>query len=333
MMNTDYMFAKVVGQDAAKGQIAHYHANRFQRDGTFPNILLGGAKGIGKTHIAQAIGRGLYQIDDDGRPKLRSDGKTPLPRTFREINASTIKSTSQFINSVLIPHVVDKFVTIFVDEASEIPHKVAMAMLTMLAPNATNKTQFVDIETDSVIDLDFSKQCFLFASTDVQKIFPPLVDRLKRIDLEDYSLDNLAEIMRRMLKDVMFEDGVLLDVATTVRGNARQAVERAKDIQDMTAKNKFGFKQWNDLKKALSILPLGISQIELALMRVCAEHRDGITLTGLGARTGLSTSSIQRDHELYLMRQNLLQITAGKGRTLTGKGSIYLRDLDKNIKA
>ena len=330
MMNTDYMFAKVVGQDAAKGQIAHYHANRFQRDGTFPNILLGGAKGIGKTHIAQAIGRGLYQIDDDGRPKLKSDGKTPLPRAFREINASTIKSTSQFINSVLIPHVVDKEVTLFIDEASEIPPKVEMAMLTMLNPNESNKTQFVDIETDSVIDLDFTKCCFIFATTDAQALSDPLVNRLERIDIEEYTNAQLAEIIQRVAKEVKFEGDVLNNVASTVRCNARQAVKRAKDVQDLvTKKGAFGVKQWNELRKSLAILPLGLSPLEVSILRVLHEHPDGITLTGIAARTGLSIGSVQRDYETYLSKQNLMQITAGKGRTLTPKGVQYLRDFEK----
>lgn len=331
-MNTDFMWEKVVGQESARKQITHYHVNRFQRDRTFPNVLLVGQKGGGKSHLARAIGRGLFQIDTDGRPCLKSDGKTPLPRKFIEINASTIKSISQFINSVLIPHVIDREVSIFVDEASEIPHKVAMAMLTMLEPNATNKTTFVDVDSDMIIDLDFSRQCFLFATTDAQKLFPPLVDRLKRINIEDYSNSQLGEIMRRVCSEVEFEDGILLDVATTVRGNARQAVERAKDIQDMvTARGYFGVRQWNALKKALSILPLAVSPIELSLMRICAEHPEGVTLTGLAARSGLSNQSIQRDHETYLMRQNLITVTAGKGRCLTSKGQIYLKELEKAI--
>ena len=330
MMNTDYMFAKVVGQEKAKSKIAHYHTNRFQRNRTFPNTLLTGAKGNGKTELAMAIGRGLYQVDTDGKPCLKSDGKTPLPRTFREINASTIKSTTQFINSVLIPHVVDKEVTLFIDEASEIPPKVEMAMLTMLNPNESNKTQFVDIETDSVIDLDFTKCCFIFATTDAQALSDPLVNRLERIDIEEYTNAQLAEIIQRVAKEVKFEDDVLNDVASTVRCNARQAVKRAKDVQDLvTKKGAFGVKQWNELRKSLAILPLGLSPLEVSIMRVLHEHPDGITLTGIAARTGLSSGSIQRDYETYLMKQNLIQITAGKGRTLTPHGTQYLRDFEK----
>jgi len=326
------MFEKVVGQDSAKSKIRHYHVNRFQKNRTFPNVLLTGAKGNGKTHLAQAIGRGLWQTDDEGKMCFKGDGKTPLPRTFREINASTIKSVQQLINSVLIPHVVDKEVTIFFDEAANIPHKVSEALLTMLNPTETNRTTFVDVSTDYMVDLDFSKQCFIFATTDAQKLSDPLVNRLERIDIEDYSLDNLAEIMLRILKEVKFEDGILLDVATTVRGNARQAVKRAKDIQDMvTKKDTFGVKQWNALKDALCILPLGLSPLELSILRILGENPSGCTLTNIAARTGLSRESVQKDYETYISKMNLMQITSGTGRTLTAKGMDYLKHLNEKV--
>ena len=334
MMNTntvtDYMFEKIVGQDSAKAKLSFYHQNCFQKNRVMGNFLLTGAKGNGKSELAMAIGRGLYQADETGKPCLKSDGKTPLPRTFREINASTIKSTAQFINSVLIPHVVEKEVTVMIDEASEIPHNVAMAMLTMLNVNATNKTQFVDIQSDYIVDLDFSKCSFIFCTTDAQKIFAPLCDRLIRLDLEEYTIGQLGEIIQRNLKSVTFEQGVLNEIATTVRGNARGCITRSKEIAALvTAQNTFGFQQWRELKHALAILPLGVSQLELSLLRICSAHRDGVTLTGMAARTGLSRQSIQQDYEQFLMKQNLLTVSSGKGRTLTGKGSLYLKNLDK----
>ena len=88
MIDTSYMFDTIVGQDAAKGKITHYHRERYQRNGTFPNVCLTGGKGNGKTELAKAIGRGLYQIDPDTKkPNLKSDGKTPLPRAMRIVRS------------------------------------------------------------------------------------------------------------------------------------------------------------------------------------------------------------------------------------------------------
>ncbi len=330
MMNTkiatDYMFEKLVGQEAAKSQIAHYHIHRFQRNRTFPNVLLTGSRGQGKTHLAQCIGRGLFQSEKTGNPCFKSDGKTPLPRKFLEINCSTLKTVSQFINSVLIPNL-DNEVTYFLDECANIPHQVGEALLTMLNVTESNKTTFVDIQSDYVLDLDFTRTCFILATTDAQKLCNPLVNRLTRIDIEDYTLENLAEIIRRIMKGVEFEGDVLLDAARTTRSNARLCVRRAKEMQDMVVKNKFGYAQWKELKKNLNILEYGISPLELSILKILNSHPEGITLNGISARTGLSVHSIQRDYEMFLQQMNLMTITAGKGRCLTSAGQAFLKSL------
>ena len=108
-----------------------------------------------------------------------------------------------------IPHVVDKEITVFFDEAHNFPPKVVEAMLTMFQPDESNRSQLA-FGAGEVLELDFNKQVFILATTDAQKIAPPLFERIKAIELEDYSQQNLAEIMRRRLKGVEVEDGCWL---------------------------------------------------------------------------------------------------------------------------
>jgi Holliday junction resolvasome RuvABC ATP-dependent DNA helicase subunit len=264
-------------------------------------------------------------------PTVMKDKK----KTFVEINCSTIKNLKQFINGVIIPYIQDKDVTILFDEASEIPHVVAMALLTILNPNPTNKTTFAYEEY--VCDFDFSRQTFLFATSEIQKVFHALADRLERVTLEEYTPQDLADIVKLGLPDVTPEGDMLLDVATVLRGNARAAQKLASKIMTYLRGNKiFTRADWESLKRILSINPIGLNALEVQVLRYLAGHPDGTSLTGLSAKTGMSRESLQKDVELYLQKHNLMEITT-TGRKITSQGLMYLKELDvlnkENVKA
>jgi len=321
------LFQDIVGQDAAKKKLSFY-LKSYNATRIMPNLMLCAPKGQGKSTIAKETAKGLVKFNEDNKIELKEDGVTPRKKAFVEINASTIKSVKQFINSVIIPHVVDKDVTIFIDEASEISKDVTMSLLTMLNPNPTNKNTFV--YDDYACDIDFSRQTFIFATSESHSVFAPLMDRLTRIDLEDYTYANLAEILRKSAKEITFKDEVEMLVASTLRGNARQAVKRSNEIKAYLCGEKtFGMKEWLDLQGVLSILPNGLSPIELNLMRYMKDAPEGSSLTNLAAKTGLSRDAVQKDYEIFLQKLGFMEITAGKGRTITSKGLTYLKQLDE----
>ena len=228
---------------------------------------------------------------------------------------------------MIVPHVVDKDATIFIDEAHNLKTDVTQSLLTMLNPNPSNKNTFV--YDDYACDIDFSRQTFIFATSESHSIFAPLMDRLTRIDLESYTHDDLGKILAKSAPEVKFRDGVLENISSVVRGNARQCVKMANDIRTyLCNKTEFGAKQWGDLRGILSIKPLGLSPIEISLLRFMQERPDGSSLTNLAARSGLSREAVQRDYESYLQNLGLMEITAGKGRQLTPKGQDYLKLLD-----
>ena len=99
---------------------------------------------------------------------------------------------------------------------------------TMLNPNDDNRNRFTF--GDYVIDIDFKRHTFMFATTEADKLFHALQDRCTRIDLEDYNYDELGAIVALSLKRVSFQDGVLPEIASTLRGNARAAKKVAVDI-------------------------------------------------------------------------------------------------------
>lgn len=317
-IDTD-VFQKIVGQERAKRKL-NFYLRGHQSTGIVPNMLFVAPKGTGKTYLAQEFRKGLIAKEGE---------KAGKPKTIVNVNCSTLKSVKQFFNSLIMQYVNDKEVTVLFDEASELPKDVTMALLTILQPNPTNKNSFS--YDDYTVDFDFSRQTFLFATSEPHKVFHALVDRLERIDLEDYTHSQLAEIIRRNLPDVMFDDGVLeAHVAPVLRGNARAAQKMANDIRAFLGKNDTFFAEdWSKMKAELGIHELGLTPLEIQVLRTLAMHKE-TSLTRLSAVTGMSKESLQKDVEMFLQRQDLMQITT-MGRALTARGIDYLKTIDGKV--
>ena len=201
-----------------------------------------------------------------------------------------------------------------------------MALLTITNPNKDNRNEF-SYEDYNVV-FDFRRLSFMFATTEGQSIFHALMDRMERIDLQEYSVEELGKIVLLGLEDYTIKADALAQVATVLRGNARAAQKMAGHIKtylDGNGKAEFTLDDWNSLQKQKSILPLGLLEKELEILRIL-ERKKETRLTELAAITCLSKGSIQKVYEMFLMKQGLLEI-APAGRSLTTKGKTYLRAL------
>lgn len=319
------LFEDIVGQESAKTRLNFYLKSYFHTR-MLPNLMFVAPKGNGKTTLARKLAQGLVKFDENGQTVPNDLGK-PSRKPFIEINCSGLKNLRSFLNGIILPHFNDKDATILFDEASELPKDITMALLTILNPNPENKTTFSF--DDYTFDFDFKRHSFLFATSEPQKVFHALTDRLTRVDLEEYNHNHLAAIVTKGTKGIEFEDNVLLDVATTLRGNARAAQKMANDILLYLMGSKtFLLEDWFKMRAVLGILPLGLSQTELTILRYLADRpTEGTSLTCLSAKTGMTKDSLQKDIELFLMKHNLLEITT-EGRKITAQGMQYLKDLE-----
>ena len=309
------LFPNIVGQDIAK-RVLGFHLQGYEARQVLPHLMFVAPKGCGKTTMAKAVGKNLTESES---------GKT---KKFYEINCSTIKSVAQFFNQLVIPHINQKECTILFDEASELPKDVTMALLTILNPNAENRTTFS--YEDYTVDFDFRMQSFMFATTEAQAIFHALMDRCDRVDLEEYTFNELGEIVSRVAPDIKFENDLLPEVATVLRGSARSAQKMAGHIQSYVGArggSKFKREDWNKLRYQLGILPQGLSRIELQILNILANSKE-CSLTNLAAKTGLTPECIRRDFEMYLQKQSLMEITTA-GRALTKTGHEYLKKMEE----
>lgn len=304
---------ELVGQDNAKNRL-DFHFQAYKAGEVLPSFMLCGPRGFGKTCIGESFGL---------RVKEASKGV----KRFFSLNCASVKGLKQFWNSIVMPGLQDRDVTILFDEASELPMDVTMALLTIINPNEHNRNSYT--YDDMTVDFDLRRQTFMFATTEPHKVFHALMNRCRRVDLEEYSPSDLGVILKRNSKGITFANSVLDQITPTLRGNARQAVMMAQDIKTYlapTGKAHFGAEEWQDMSSKLDILPLGLSRLELQVLRVLAERRD-CSLTRIAATMGMTPASVQKDLELYLQKRALLEICVS-GRNLTSQGYEYLKALD-----
>jgi Holliday junction DNA helicase RuvB len=318
MINKEYVdqfFPDIIGQDKVKSEIAFY-LTAFSKTQLLPHLLFIGGKGGGKTAIATLTAKNL---------RVPSKGNTIKP--LIKVNCATIRKLERMVESVLIPYVKDHC-TVFFDEAHALDPIAQEALLTVLNPDKNN-VGYMNYK-DSVLEFDFKKVSFIFATTDPQKLSNPLKDRLCTIQLEAYKNSDLAKICKINAKGVDVDEALWPEIASVCRGNPRAAVKMAQEkiIQYAAASgsNIFDAVAWGKMKEVLGINPLGVGEGELQILR-CLDINTTRSLTSISASTGLEKSAIMHQFEIYLLKCGLIEV-AQKGRKLTQKGVKYLQELD-----
>ena len=306
------MFDNLIGQPEIKRQLEFY-AEAYKKTSVVPFILLNGAKGLGKTEFLKAFSKSL--TNEDGKP-----------RPMLELNSSTIKNNAMFFEQIFLPIVQNNQVTLFFDECHALPNDLMMAFLSILN---TERSPYKEFNwREYTFTFDFTKISIIFATTELDKLFAPLKDRLTVLDFKPYKPDEIGQIISGRLSDVQFEDDLLAEIASTTRGNARSAVKRAKEIESYceTRNSTTFFKEeWNDLRTILGIKPLGLTNTEVQVLEILAE-RGSSTLQTIAAVTGMSRTAIQRDAELYLLQRGLMKINGH--REITSYGLKVLNEIN-----
>ena len=254
------------------------------------------------------------------------------PKRFLEVNCSSIRSVPQLVEGLLLEKVINKEVTVLFDEASELPKDVSMWLLSAINPNENNFNS-VDHQ-DMTLDFDFRRQTFMFATTEAHKLFHALVDRCDRVDLEEYTLDELGKIVMLNLENLKLKCDmtVLKEMSSILRGNARAAQKMAGNIKSYLARAK---------KRSLTV---GIGSSSNTLLASCRWASTTLNVrfsahstsarkarSPISAKIGLTPECIRRDFEMYLQKHNLIQISTG-GRSTHQEGRDYLKE-NLNTKA
>lgn len=305
------MFNKLIGQEEVKRTLSFF-AKAQNKNGIAPFLMMSGAKGLGKTEFAKEYASNLKNKDGSKRP-------------FLEINCSTIKNANAFFEQIFLPIVMHNEITILLDEAHMLPKDLVNAFLTVFNTEKGSYKEYHHAE--QIFPFDFTKQNFIFATTEMDKLFAPFKDRLTIVDFRPYSKEELGEIIDLVCGEIEFDDGLLETVAETTRGNARSAVKRCKEIHlycESNNKKDFTKSDWKSMCHTLGIKPMGLSNIEVEILKILKE-RGNCSLQMLSAVTGMSRTAIQKEAELYLLKCGLMKINGQ--REISGKGVNVLQKI------
>ena len=308
MERQDY-FEGLIAQDDIKDTLTG-HIDIYKKVGFLPHLFISAPRGCGKTVFARKVGKGLK-------------------KKFVEINAGSIGGVKQFFHNIIVPHVQDQDVTIFLDEAHKLPKDVENCLLTILQQDSDTKRSEFEFE-DYVYDFDFKRLSVIAATTEPQGVFHALMDRFEQLELDEYSPDHLGEIVKMICKDITFKPDVLEEISSVLRGNARAASQMADKVSNWMMTNSkssvVGESEWNSIKQWLKIKPLGLGKKELQILRLLGERKE-VRVTAIAATLMLTRQAVMRE-EQYLQKQYLMEIKSSV-RCITKKGQKYLDELEK----
>jgi len=306
MEQQDY-FEGLIAQDDIKETLTGF-IDIYKDCSVLPHIFLTAPRGCGKTVFARKVGENL--------------GKK-----FIEVNAGSIKNVKEFFHNIIIPHIQNQDATLFLDEAHKLPKCVENCLLTILQEGKDNTSEF-EFE-EYTYEFDFTRISVIAATTEPQNVFHALKDRFELVELDDYTVEDLGEILEAICEDITFKDNVLSEIAPVLRGNARAASKLGKNINrwmnTYSDSISLGKEEWAAIKKWKKIKPLGLGKKELLILELLGERKEA-RVTSIAA-TLLLTRQAVMEEEQYLQKQHLMEIK-NSVRCITREGQQYLEALE-----
>ncbi len=204
-------FAEVVGQE----HVVRTLSNAVEKDRVHHAYLFVGSRGTGKTSMAKILARSLNCVNG---PTLEPCGECESCRTIAagtsldviEMDAASNRSVDdvrELRERVGFAPAAGRWKVYILDEAH---------MLTKEAWNAFLKT----------LEEPPPNTVFVLATTEPQKVMATIVDRCQRFDFQRPSLEQIAEVVKRVAtaESIEIEDGAVALISRSATGSFRDAL-------------------------------------------------------------------------------------------------------------
>lgn len=291
----------VIGQGQSVRKLKIALEASFQDGAAFPNLLLSSGPGLGKTTIAKTVA-------------------CEMASEFIETIGQAISSV-QILNGLLFSPVNPNFI-LFIDESQTLPVEVQTELLKILEEGCIF---LANDQKNTVQRFDILPFTLILASTDVNKILPPLRDRMKIIcQLRRYSKQDIQLILSQKITQYGWkvEDGVLEHVAQRSFGNPRLSIRMLESIR-RTARSmgeeKLSCAHALETFCIEEIDEVGLGPDEREYLSVLYRSTKPMRLHDIGACMGQQPLVISQVIEKTLLSISFLQRT-DKGRILTPHG-------------
>src|SRR5215216_2597172 len=274
-------FDEVVGQE----HVVRTLRNAVEADRVHHAYLFVGSRGTGKTSLAKILARSLNCVNG---PTLTPCGDCESCRTNAASNRS-VDDIRDLRERVGYAPAAGRWKVYILDEAH---------MLTREAWNAFLKT----------LEEPPPNTAFVLCTTEPHKVMPTIVDRCQRFDFQRPSLEQIADVVRRVsaAESIDVEDGAVAASARAARGSFRDALGTLDQLVAFSGKG---------IATDDVLAVLGVAEAELILAAADAiaaeDGRAALEVSERVARSGRDMTQFGRDVLAHL-RQLLVIRTAGE---------------------
>jgi Holliday junction resolvasome RuvABC ATP-dependent DNA helicase subunit len=314
-------FAQFVGNEAAVRRLRNDLLRALIERPPYlsKNYLITGQPSTGKTELARRMATAL------GLPFVRLDGRgvTSRERLFDLIGGELRQqgmSASHVGHQASLRVMQYPPLIVFIDEVHLVPRAIQESFLTMLEAADRSVTL-----VNQVAKMD--RATFIFATTRASELDPAFRSRCTEIQLREYDLAEVAEIVRQRFPYDWPRD-IYLTIARVGRRVPRVAIEVARELETEIAVSEQPLSRLeehlDEVRKAREVDQLGVGRLDVEYLGLLdRENRPLGEQAILNMLGNVDRDRVTEEVEPFLIRLGFIRRGA-RGREVTPEGRQYL---------